>query len=523
MAKPVAMEVAITSLYPTKDNSRKIRQTDKDLKELAGSIAVQGILQPILCRPHPEKSRAYEIRAGERRWRAARLAGLERVPIIVRELDDVEAMEATIAENAARKDLTPMEEAEAFKRYVDAGNTAAALAKLIGKSGPYVSRRICLTRLSSAWRAAIAKAGAFTGYLKNPFEFWTANHYELIARLPVSQQDATLKNIQNCYCKTWTVGDLDNHIGQSLHRLSAAPWDLVDEQLVKKAGSCSSCHHKISRDPSAWGFKTLPASQDQCLDAGCWKKKMAVALDRALSDALEKHGTGLVAVMTQHGGPRTITGGLNVHYPYDFDSCKKTHKQARPALVVFGPGIGKVRWVKLKKRLLRRVGGPKTAKQSHKDTCKEVDAKRGYRLSEEVFGHQGVVAGPRKITAELSLIDLGALAGVFGLWKPSKLVKNGKEMEVYQRIRKAGKSAAAARELRAIMEAGIRECMYEDVFCFAGTAPEKDAAFVFDLFGWEDLEEIKAKIAEALPYPAAPVKKPKKKAAKKAAKKKGAA
>src|SRR5690606_12977031 len=83
---------------------------------LATSIAEQGVLQPILVRRNPTKDSEYEIGAGERRWRAAQMAQLHQVPVIIKELTDAESMEIALIENIQREDLSPIEEAEAYRR-----------------------------------------------------------------------------------------------------------------------------------------------------------------------------------------------------------------------------------------------------------------------------------------------------------------------------------------------------------------------------------------------------------------------
>lgn len=121
---------------------------DADLAELVASIREQGLLQPILIRRHPKREGRFQIIAGERRWRAARLAGLTSIPSLVRELTDVAASAAALVENLQRKDLNPIEEAEGFKRLIDGfGLTQDELAKTIGKSRSHVANLLRLLHL----------------------------------------------------------------------------------------------------------------------------------------------------------------------------------------------------------------------------------------------------------------------------------------------------------------------------------------------------------------------------------------
>jgi len=116
------------------------------IHELSESIKSQGILQPLLVRPR--KSGGYELIAGERRLRAARLAGLSKVPILVREVDDQTALMLSLIENLQREDLDPLEEAEAYRRLLtEFGHTQEALSQRVGKDRATVSNVLRLLKL----------------------------------------------------------------------------------------------------------------------------------------------------------------------------------------------------------------------------------------------------------------------------------------------------------------------------------------------------------------------------------------
>jgi ParB family transcriptional regulator, chromosome partitioning protein len=124
------------------------------LQELAQAIRSQGIIEPLVVRPAPPTDGAparYELIAGERRWRAARIAGLSVVPIVVRELDDHAALEMSLVENLMREDLNPVDEAHGFERLARSfGMSHDQVAARIGKSRPYVSNAIRLLDLPPA-------------------------------------------------------------------------------------------------------------------------------------------------------------------------------------------------------------------------------------------------------------------------------------------------------------------------------------------------------------------------------------
>lgn len=137
----------IETLKPNPDQPRKIF-TPADLEDLTASIRDRGILQPILVRAQPGQPALWQIIAGERRWRSAQAARLTEVPIIVREMDDVEVLEVAIIENVQRADLNPLEEADAYKALMERfGRTQDAVAGVVGKSRSHVANTLRLLQL----------------------------------------------------------------------------------------------------------------------------------------------------------------------------------------------------------------------------------------------------------------------------------------------------------------------------------------------------------------------------------------
>lgn len=137
----------VEALKPNPDQPRKIFG-QAELAELAESIRDKGVLQPILVRPHPKEDGAWQIIAGERRWRAAQQARLTQVPVLVREMDDVAVFEVAIIENVQRADLNPLEEAEAYKSLMERfGRTQDAVAGVVGKSRSHVANTLRLLQL----------------------------------------------------------------------------------------------------------------------------------------------------------------------------------------------------------------------------------------------------------------------------------------------------------------------------------------------------------------------------------------
>ncbi len=138
-----------------------------DLQDLADSIRARGVLQPLLARPHPTERDRYQIIAGERRWRAAQLAGLHNVPVLVRVLTDIEAMAAALVENLQRADLNAIEEAEGYQRLVDEFKmTQETLAEAVGKSRSHVANTLRLRNLPARVQSEVRKGALTAGHAR---------------------------------------------------------------------------------------------------------------------------------------------------------------------------------------------------------------------------------------------------------------------------------------------------------------------------------------------------------------------
>jgi ParB family chromosome partitioning protein len=150
-------------------NSKQPRRTfpNAEMEELAESIRTKGVIQPILVRPDPTEEGKFEIVAGERRWRAARRAGLSVVPVVVREMDDRESLEIAIIENVQRLDLNPVEEAEAYKSLIDRfARTQESIAQQVGKSREHVSNTMRLLNLPDDVREHVREGRLTAGHAR---------------------------------------------------------------------------------------------------------------------------------------------------------------------------------------------------------------------------------------------------------------------------------------------------------------------------------------------------------------------
>ncbi|MCJ7599260.1 MAG: ParB/RepB/Spo0J family partition protein [Methyloceanibacter sp.] len=141
------MMVALESLKPGRFNPRR-NFPEAQIAELAASIRERGLVQPLVVRPSGTSGKSFEIVAGERRWRAAQVARLKEVPVVVRSLSDQEAIEIAIIENVQREDLNAIEEAEGYNVLMENhGYTQEDLAKVIGKSRSHLANTLRLLKL----------------------------------------------------------------------------------------------------------------------------------------------------------------------------------------------------------------------------------------------------------------------------------------------------------------------------------------------------------------------------------------
>jgi len=159
-------QVPIEQLHPGRVQPRR-RFDEAALDSLADSVKAQGLLQPILVRRHPERPADFEIVAGERRWRAAQRAQLHEVPVVIRELDDAQALELALVENVQRQDLDAIEEAEGYRRLLEEfGHPQEELARLIGKSRPHIANTLRLLNLPDPVKELVREGKLSAGHAR---------------------------------------------------------------------------------------------------------------------------------------------------------------------------------------------------------------------------------------------------------------------------------------------------------------------------------------------------------------------
>ena len=194
-------ELPVDELQPGKYQPRS-HMTQETLAELAESIKSQGVMQPILVRPAPDGR--FEIVAGERRWRAARMAGLTSVPALVKDIPDSQALAAALIENIQREDLSPLEEASGIQRLVqEFGLTHQAIAETLGRSRAAVSNLLRLLELAPPVRELLSQGRLDMG------------HARALLALPVTPQ---IELARLAAAKGLTVREVERRVADALKK-----------------------------------------------------------------------------------------------------------------------------------------------------------------------------------------------------------------------------------------------------------------------------------------------------------------
>jgi ParB family chromosome partitioning protein len=159
-------KIPIANLKPSPSQPRRLFNKNS-INELADSIKAKGLVQPLVVRPSPSDTNSYEIIAGERRWRAAQIAQLHEVPVVIRNFNDTEALEVAIIENVQRSDLSPIEEAAGYKRLIENhGHTQEDLSGIVGKSRSHIANIIRLLSLPQSIQDMITEGKISSGHAR---------------------------------------------------------------------------------------------------------------------------------------------------------------------------------------------------------------------------------------------------------------------------------------------------------------------------------------------------------------------
>lgn len=237
--KNKVFEVDINEISPDKEQPRKNFDEEK-LEQLAASIKEHGIIQPILVR---KEDNYYKIIAGERRWRAARIAGLKKIPILEKVLDRKQTMEISLIENLQREDLNPIEEAKAYKKLIDEFSiTQEEIANRIGKSRPAIANTLRLLSLDERILNYLAEGIITEGHGKAIVSVEDKNvQYEIAKKiidegLNVRQTEKLIKNFNSVKVNTKEKSVKDVYIKDVENRLKSVLGTKVTINKGRKKG-----------------------------------------------------------------------------------------------------------------------------------------------------------------------------------------------------------------------------------------------------------------------------------------------
>lgn len=218
----------VADIEPNRDQPRK-HFDESALAELADSIRQFGVIQPIAVRPLP--GGGYQIIAGERRWRAARMAGLTEVPVVVLELTEAETMEIALVENLQREDLNPMEEAEGYRALADQfGLTQDQIAGKVGRSRPAVANALRLLTLPDKVRALVERGDLSAGHARALLALGDERTIETLAEEAV-RKGLTVRELEAIAARQARGGKTPiNKLPNAFHREMAVA---LTEQLAR--------------------------------------------------------------------------------------------------------------------------------------------------------------------------------------------------------------------------------------------------------------------------------------------------
>jgi len=284
---PESRMVPLDELHPMVGN-----RVPRGLDELAEDIRRRGILNPIIVRP--SEGDGYEIIAGERRWRAARLAGMERVPVSVRELDDLEAEETAAVDNLQREGLTPLEEAQVYDRLRQTHPSADEIARRVGRSATVVRQRLRLLDLIPDLRELVDAERLDLGAA------------ELIAQTHETAQREIARELVRWRTKGERVTrqDVRHLVDRHIRELAEAPFDTSATDLP--GGPCGAC---ARRTGSQGALFDVLEREDVCLDEKCWRGKVDVVWLRRKTEA-EAAGR---KVLSDRKSAQVVSHGLAVY------------------------------------------------------------------------------------------------------------------------------------------------------------------------------------------------------------------
>lgn len=314
--------IKVALAYESATNPRGSEFENKAFDDLVASVKEKGVLVPLIVRTKQKGDKVFEVIAGNRRFRAAKIVGLEELPARIENYDDNEAREVQIIENLQREDVHPIEEGQAYRQLVEKSKlTVADIAQRVGKSESYVRYRLFLTNLN---------AKATTAFRKGKI---TDGHAVLIAKLSENDQTEALKYCVDGWNNTTTVSDLKQWIERKFYnQLANQPW-LNDKEANEAVGPCKECEPNRN---SLFGT----VKDGACTDSKCWSRKMAKYVEYKISQNPE-----LVRVSKEYGSTESKDVLNRNNYEMLSTKKKKQCEGAKQGIVAEGQDRGTIVYI----------------------------------------------------------------------------------------------------------------------------------------------------------------------------------
>lgn len=235
--------------------------SEADLNELSESIRAKGVLQAILVRPDPKTAGKYQIVAGERRWRAAKQAGLTEIPATIRQMDELELLEIGIIENVQRTDLNPIEEAEAYgalmKRF---GRTQEGLAESVGKSRAHIANTLRLLNLSDVAREHLREGRISAGHARAALG---APDPDAVIAMAVNK-GLSVRDVEKLSRSAKEDGSIETVAGRVRQAAKDVDTEALEADLARALGLSVDIRHKGDKGEMRIKYSDLEQLDDLC-------------------------------------------------------------------------------------------------------------------------------------------------------------------------------------------------------------------------------------------------------------------
>ncbi|WP_310560380.1 ParB/RepB/Spo0J family partition protein [Flavobacterium sp.] len=402
--------ISIKQIDVSKTNPRK-HFDENALKELSQSIKEHGILQPVLVRPTNDKEEGFEqfeLVCGERRYRAALLAGLEDIPVNIRVLTDDEAFELQIVENLERKDVHPIDEADAFKKMLDSGKyTIADIAAKMAKPESFIAQRMKLVDLIDEVRTDF-----IAGHLG-------IGHAILIARCDEFKQLDIYNEAQPYNAgepEYGTVSSLKETVEEDTYLLSDAMFDTADDALVSDVCACNVCPKRSGANPVL--FEDM--AEDRCFDIKCFASKDEAHIEKEVAKIITEGKNILILAGYTKPTDMIITICKQYDVPIlknyeEWSAYERNDWSVKTGFIVSGNDAGKTVEVYIKPDPSREetemdisFTGPKTPMSNEEIEAKEEIAKIESRAD------RAIELDGEKVWGQIRAIDTSEIKTIIG-------------------------------------------------------------------------------------------------------------